>query len=1144
MTLSIIYKWNVYCVLKSLKIILTLLEAVKKILISKWRYELRKGENMVRDVGRLIIAVTMILGISWQVLAQTTGTISGVVADESQAVLPNVKVTARNVNTNTTRIVITDREGRYRFQNLPTGSYEITVEATGFAKYVRSGIELVLNQDAVIDVSMKPPTVNEVITVTENASLLNTSNAEVGVRFDSKRISELPLATNRNVYNIALSAAGVSQLGSGQQTFAGGGMEATSGISFSANGGRIRSNNFMIDGQDNNDFGVAGATVPLNNPDLIQEIRLVTNQFSAEYGRNGSAVFNAITKSGSNNYHGSAFWFHNDNALNALSNQNKGAGFTEAPFRVENQFGGTFGGPLPLPRFGQGGPSIINGKDRTFFFFSVQRWFDRQLGTGTTLNGAPTDAGRQVLQSVAGDRPQVAALLNFLPAAQAPCSPACTPALFVLDGVTYSVPLGSLGGSQSSAFDDWQWSFRLDHRLSTNNNLSGRYIYQDSATAGIGSQITPPGFSSLQGQRAQGVNISLTSVLSSRLVNETRAAFLRLNSSNQALTPSAEDIPSIELTELGLVGFNAATNRTGIGLALNLPQTTVRNTYQLQDTLSYTTGAHSFKFGADIHRSQLHQLFKPTTRGRLAYTNLNRFVNDVANTVNINKDLPGVARILHLDWYDSFFFAQDEWKIKPNFSLTFGLRYELPGQPIQDLIAFNEPVLAAAGNDPRFKLDPVPGVDKNNFQPRFGFNWNIRTSGTGLLGAFFGSDKTVLRGGYSRTNDYAFTNIALNIWSSFPFVAAVNLPIAVQSAVPAVKVIQNGVEVDRPADIERGIVNSWATLQNPPFDPRTLARTIVSNDFRSPTYDSVSFEIQRELARDYILRVGYVGSRGTGLFQTVDGNPTLPFQSTQRVDPALGTIRLRANAASSTYHSMQVSLDKRLSRNFSAGVHYTYSSFIDTASEIFNPSGAEVAVAQDSYNLRADRARSSYDRPQRFSSNVVYEFPFYREQKGFVGHLLGGWQVNAFFTLQSGAPFTILNGSDPTGALTGISGLVGDAIRPNLNTDLDLSSMTIPEIIAAGGASLFRTLGAGERVGNVGRNTLRADGINNIDLGFLKSVRVTEGNALQIRADFYNATNTRNFGIPDGRVTSSAFLNQWSTNGGNRRVILGLRYTF
>lgn len=1076
----------------------------------------------------LALSLALLVSASSPAYGQaTTGSISGAVTDPQQAAVPNANVTVRNVGTNETRTATTNSEGRYRFANLPVGNYEVTVEAAGFAKFLRTGLTLALNQDAVVDVPVTTSTVNEVITVTENASLLNTSNAEVGVRFDSKRISELPLATNRNVYNIALSAAGVSQLGSGQTSFAGGGTGSTSGISYSANGGRIRSNNFMIDGQDNNDFGVAGATMPLNNPDLIQEIRLVTNQFSAEYGRNGSSVFNAITKSGSNDYHGSLFWFHNDNQLNALSNTDKGAGLREAPFRIENQFGGTVGGPLHLPRFGEGGSPIVSGRDRTFFFFSLQRWFDRLLGTGTTLNGAPTEAGRQILQQAAGNLPQVAALLRFLPAAQGACSPACAPASFTLNGQNFTVPLGSLGGSQPSTFDDWQWSGRIDHRLNGSNNLNGRYMYQDSQTAGIGSQITPPGFSSLATQRSQAVNLALTSLLSTKLVNEARASFLRFASTTNALDPSSELIPSIEITELGLIGFNAATNRTGIGLGINLPQFSVRNTYQLQDTISYSPGNHSFKVGADIRRSQLHQLFKPSTRGRLAYTNLNRFVNDVANTVIINKDLPGVARVLHLDWYDAFFFAQDEWKVTPNFSLSFGLRYERPGQPIEDLAEFHAPVLAASGNNPQFQLDPLPPTDTNNLQPRFGFNWNIRTSGSGLFGAFFGDDNTVLRGGYARTNDYAFTNIALNIWSSFPFVAAVNLPTLPQTVAPG----------------GDGIINAYTTLQNPPFSPQTLARTIVADDFRSPVYDSVSLEMQRELTRDFILRVGYVGSKGTGLFQTIDGNQTLPF-STQRVDPTRGTIRLRANAASSIYHSMQVSLDKRLSRNFSAGLHYTWSAFIDTASEIFNPSGAEVAVAQDSYNIRADRARSTYDRPHRFTGNVVYEFPFYREQRGVIGHLLGGWQLNGFFTLQSGAPFTVLNGSDPTGALSGISGLVGDAIRPNLNTTLDLSSLTIPEVLAAGGRNLFRVLGPGERVGNAGRNILRADGINNLDLGILKNVRISESNAVQIRADFFNATNTRDFGIPEGRVTSANFLNQWGTNGGNRRIVLGLRYTF
>src|SRR6185503_6344946 len=423
--------------------------------------------------------------------------------------------------------------------------------------------------------------------------------------------------------NVALSAAGVSQLNSGQSAFAG-------GTNFSSNGGRVRSNNFMIDGQDNNNFGVAGSTIPLNNPDLIQEVRLVTNQFSAEYGRNSSAVFNAITRSGSNQWHGSGFWFHNDNALNACSNTQKAGGFCNpnatdpsregAPFRIENQVGGTLGGPLHLPRFGEGGPRYISGRDRTFFFFSIQRWWDRQLGVGQTLNGAPTAAGKQIIESAAGDLPQVRALLDFLPAATTPIPG--TTASFTRNGQTFVVPLGSLTGSQSSTYDDWQTSIRIDHRLNEKHTLNGRYLYQDSGALGsipgvAASQITPPGFSSIVPARTQGVNLQLTSVLSPRWINELRGAFLRSASATLALDPRSELIPSIEIVELGLAGFNAGPTRTAIGLGVNLPQSQVRNTFQFQDTISYTTGNRGWKFGVDIRRNQLHQLFKPTTRGLL-----------------------------------------------------------------------------------------------------------------------------------------------------------------------------------------------------------------------------------------------------------------------------------------------------------------------------------------------------------------------------------------------------------------------------------------------------------------------------------------------------------------------------------------------
>jgi hypothetical protein len=311
------------------------------------------------------------------------------------------------------------------------------------------------------------------------------------------------------------------------------------------------------------------------------------------------------------------------------------------------------------------------------------------------------------------------------------------------------------------------------------------------------------------------------------------------------------------------------------------------------------------------------------------------------------------------------------------------------------------------------------------------------------------------------------------------------------------------------------------------------------------------------------MRVGYVGTLGKDLFQTLDGNPrqasalAATGPNSPRVETSRGVIRLRANEAESWYHSLQTGVDKRFSGGLSAGVHYTWSKYLDTASELFNPSSGEVAVAQNSFDIDNDKAVSSYDRPHRLTGNFVWELPWMRAQQGVIGKLVGGWQVSSFFTFQSGAPFTVLNGSDPLGALAGIDGLVGNAIRPNINSDLELSKMTVPEILDAGGASLFSRLcggannfaqaqanGCTQAVGNVGRNTLRADGIGNVDFGITKNTRFANGQNIQLRVEMFNATNTRNFGIPEGRVNSTNFLNQWGTDGGNRRIWIALRYTF
>ncbi|MGQ9915908.1 MAG: TonB-dependent receptor [Bryobacteraceae bacterium] len=1019
----------------------------------------------------------------------TLSDILGTVRDPSGAAVSGAEVRVRNMATNVSRETATNAEGVFRVPNLSPGAYEVTVSRSGFSRYVQGPITLRVGQDVELNIQLEVAGLTEVVTVTADAGMINTTNAEVGTNFDVRRIGDLPMAPNRNILNLALQIPGVSQLSSGNSAFTSG------GVSFSVNGMRTRSNNFMIDGQDSNNASIGGLLQEINNPDTVAEMRVVTNQFAAEYGRAAGSVVNIVTKSGTNDFHGSAYWFYNGNKLNARSNLDK-RNFPRAPWLVENQFAGTLGGPIV--------------RDRTFFFGSLLRWTDHRFASGTSIGAAPTAEGQAVLRDAAGTKPQVKALLDNVPPAQTPTG---RTASFKLGNQTYSVPLGTLSGAAANRSDVWQWMGRVDHKWNDRHSLLGRYMFDDRIT--IGGQAVPPGLLSRTPARRQAAAAGVNSTFTPQIYNELRLSFQRISSSTNAQDPKAESIPSIEISELGMTGFNAAASRTAFGLALNLPQAQVLNNYQIADNFSVLRGSHTFKMGLDFRRQDQIQDFNPTIRGRLSYNTLQDLVDDVAQTASINTFLPGVPRWQAYRYYDYFFYVQDEWRVNRRLTLTYGLRYETPGNPAEWLSAVNRRVVAANNNDPRFLFTPVPPRDKNNWAPRFGFNYRL-------------ADRTVLRGGYSRTYDLIFNNIYLNIFSAFPFTQVNNLPARTPNSFQYVYAL------------------GFQGVVPPPPDPLLATRTLVASDFRAPLAEQFSFQLQREVARDWIANLGYIATKGTALFQTVDGNPTIPgSQGRQRLYADQGIRRLRANAANSIYHSLQASLEKRLSNNFTMAAHYTWSAFIDLASEIFNPSvSGEVAVSQDSYNRRADRGRSTYDRPHRFSVNGVYELPFFREQRGTVGKLLGGWQVSGFLTLQSGAPFSPLNGADPGFRLSGIDGLVGNAIRPNVATNLDLSRMTLREILQAGGRTLFSQVTAASPIGNAGRNILRADGINNLDLAIVKNIRISESNTLQYRCEFYNSSNTRNYGIPESRVNSTAWGLEGNTVGGNRRIVMGLRYTF
>ncbi len=343
--------------------------------------------------------------------------------------------------------------------------------------------------------------------------------------------------------------------------------------------------------------------------------------------------------------------------------------------------------------------------------------------------------------------------------------------------------------------------------------------------------------------------------------------------------------------------------------------------------------------------------------------------------------------------------------------------------------------------------------------------------------------------------------------------------------------------------------NSLEALRNAAATPITgdtnlLDRTMVSPDFRSPFAEQFALQFERQLGANWALTVGYVGTKGTALFETIDGNPALPgSRGLRRVDPTRGVITERCNCSSSVFHSLQTSLEKRLSKSFEMAAHYTGSSFIDSSSDGLVTIAGDIGAAQDAFNRRAERGRSSFDRPHRFVANGVWELP---SPGGWLGRsLLGGWQVSGFITLQSGAPFTALDGADPGFRLSALAvSNLSATVRANVNTSLDLACMSVSEILQAGGAGLFRRVTAADPLGSIGRNVLRSNGIKNVDFGLVKNTPIGESARLQFRADFYNLANTRNFGIPEGRLSSANFLNQWGTDGGNRRVVAAVRFVF
>jgi Carboxypeptidase regulatory-like domain/TonB dependent receptor-like, beta-barrel/TonB-dependent Receptor Plug Domain len=1106
------------------------------------------------------------LCMSITTFAQTSrGTVSGVVTDPTGAVIASASVVLTNSATTVSRTTVTNEDGFYRFDAVDLGTYNIKFTATNFAPLVKSNIIVSANQTSTVDGQMALGTQELTVDVTaESGALLQTEAPVRGGNIDATRITELPTPT-RNPVSLAMTLAGVStnRFGFGDDTF-------------TVNGGRGRSNNFLIDGTENNDISIAGQGFQIKNPDAVSEVSVQTSNYDAEFGRAGGGVINTVTKSGTNQYHGTLSWQYDSTRDDAITNIQSNIpdinlrGYP--PYGTEHIFAGTFGGPVKLPR-------LYDGKDRTFFFVAYQN--QRQASNSTVNIFVPTASGRSTLRSLfpQGTNPRVDTYLDLTSGVVGTSNP--TP--IALGNGRSGIEFATAAPSFAKNYVEPQFQVRIDHRVSEKSQLSARYLFADQNDAIGGADLGLPGFTTSELNRYQNFLISETHVFTPTLTNELRLSYNRIALSFPLNPPNPL---GLTLPNIIIAGVSNVTGSVyNIGIQTNLPQGRVANNYVIQDTVTKISGNHTFRFGFDLLEQRSRQFAPINERGSLTYsagggfTGFANFVDDFGGSGpaggSANRTF-GSPRY-YPELFRQAYFFQDRWRVNDALTLTLGLRYENFGNPVNSI--------RTAAFTGLFNVDPVtlegpysqPSKaknDNNNFAPTIGIAYSPPFA-SGLLGRLFGNKRSVIRAGYQIGYDTFFNNIASNAATSSPNVIATQVNSTENAANP------------------RGRVNLSAAL---PLVARPLspfdAQTLVDPNLVNPYYQRWSLGIQRELPAQLIFDVSYVGSKGTKLYVNEDRNPLVPAELqitppgytgpvSGRIDNLQGGRTIRSNSGSSIYHAGQVQVTRRFNRGLALTGSYTYSKLIDNASEIFASAGLVNSSLPIIPHIlggeRNERAVSLFDRTHRAVITYVYDLPFMREQKGLLGHIAGGWQIAGITTFESGVPFTVANGQDS-------NGLVGNNDRPDLNPNGRPGVRAVPVADGTGAItgyinpdnndapidpSIARYIGlpafnpsrpnSRRLTGTAGRNTERTKGINNFDFTLQKQFRMTEGTSLQFRAEFFNIFNHPQYGSesvspfsepssgPSSTVHTSPggrFLQPQFGDGGGRVIRYLLKLTF
>ena len=1072
------------------------------------------------------------------VLAQTSrGAVTGIVADSTGAVISGAAVSLTNTQTGVTRSTVSNGEGAYRFDAVDLGTYSIKIVANNFADLTKTNIQVSANQIAQVDVQLAPSGTAITIDVTAEPGVTLQKEAPVrGGNIDATRITELPVA-NRNPVSLALTLPGISsnRFGFGVGTF-------------SVNGSRGRSNNFLIDGTENNDISVAGQAFQITNPDAVQEVSVQTSNYDAEFGRAGGAVINTITKAGTNKYHGSLSYLIESTRFDARSNTaalNPQVQARERPLPGTDQwFSGTIGGPII--------------REKTFFFGAYQENRTNSQFTNSLVTISP--AGRAALRSVfpAGAN----ALVDTYLAATAGADATSQFFTQALGSGRPDIQFGTAVTAIPNTGRDRQWQTRIDHRLGEKDQLSGRYLFDDQffSIAALGF----PGFITSNRNRYQNFLVSETHVFSPRMTNELRLAYNRIALSfpNDGADPLAQTLP----------GIDPGAPFSVLGVASNIPQGRVANNYLLQDTASYVRGDHTFRVGTELLKQRSRQFAPIVERGLLTFRS-STGRSDFANFVDNFGGSGGSARrdfgspAYYPELLRQAYFAQDRWRVNEALTLTLGVRYEYFGLPINSIKTsaftglFNVNPITLTGP---FSEPNTVNPDKNNWAPTIGVAY-APSFKSGILGRLFGDKRSVIRTGYQIGYDSFFNNIASNAQTSSPNVVATNVPSVVSAASP------------------RGLANVSGSL---PLVARPLSpldsQTLVTRDFVNPYYQRWSLGLQRELPGNFVIDVSYVGSKGTRLFINEDLNPSVPaalritppgFTGTPsgRLDNVQGSRLIRTNGGSSIYHSGQLNVSRRFKNGLALTGAYTYSKLLDNASEVFGVAQTnlpqQAAVPSIFGGQALERGPSFFDRTHRASLTYVYDLPFMREQKGFLGRAVGGWQVSGVSTFETGVPLTVVNGQDA-------DGIGGNLDRPDFNPAGQPGVRAVPSAASPTGfinpdannaaidprtAQFIGIAANSGRTGNLGRNTLRTPGLNNTNLNLQKRFVITESTRLEFRTEFFNLFNHPQLGTPSSSAFAPAaqgisanvfgsaagrFLNPTFADGGGRVVRFQLKFLF